>query len=97
MSREPAADHDRLRAHGQLMRQIAGHLDNGQAIPCTARNRDAWTAEDDLESTAFAVEMCRSCPALQACGDYVTEFPEPSNSVWAGLTLADRNERTTPA
>ena len=94
MSRQPSTDTDRLHAHGQLMLQLAGHLDNGQTIPCTGRNRDAWTS-DDPEHQEYAAAQCLSCPARRACRAYVTEYPEPSNSVWAGMTLTERNTNRT--
>ena len=85
------ADVERLHAHGQLMLQLTGHLENGQRIPCTGRNRQAWTSEDP-EHQEFAAAQCGSCPALRACRAYVDQFPEPV-AVWAGKRPSERKKK----
>ena len=91
MSRQPSTDTDRLHAHGQLMLQLAGHLDNGQQVPCTGRNRDAWTSSNP-EHIEFAAAQCLACPALRACREYVDAFPEPTG-VWAATLPSERKNR----
>lgn len=91
MSRLPANDPERRRAHGRLMSILADLLDSGRRIPCTGSNRAAWTAEDDRDATEYAAAQCLACSALQACREYVTAFPEPVG-VWAGLLPTERSK-----
>ncbi|MHB1063217.1 MAG: WhiB family transcriptional regulator [Georgenia sp.] len=60
-------------------------------VPCLTYPDAGWT-DDDLEDQAYAARLCHACPALTACGDYITAWPEPTGA-WAGTTERDRRPR----
>ena len=75
-------------AHAHLLSAIADLAEAGHYAPCLGRNWEAWTAEDS-KSQQYAAAHCAQCPALEMCGEYITDFPE-SSGVYAGKTAAER-------
>ena len=60
----------------ELLAEIATH-----GSPCQDK-LDAWFVTDP-DSVADAVESCRACPVLDACGRYTADA-RPTYGVWAG-------------
>jgi hypothetical protein len=77
------AERRRALAHSRLMATILQLREDGEAVPCVKRDRAyLWVSEDPAEQEAASLG-CVDCPALEACGSYVAEWPERSG-VWAG-------------
>lgn len=83
-------DPAQTQAHRILMGHVTDLAEGGQHVPCLGPE-GAWFTEDDPEIQRAAARLCRDCPALAACAQYIAEHPEPAG-VWAGST-----EKTRPA
>lgn len=73
----------------RLADAFAALADLGRRWPC--RDRPEWTSDepDDLRQAADA---CRSCPVIDACGEYAAQV-RPTWGAWAGKVYAPRQPR----
>lgn len=62
-------------------------LRNGALLPCAAGTYE-WMSENHAEQRK-AVQLCRSCPVLDACRNYAIAAGE-TTGVWGATTPADR-------
>lgn len=58
------------------------------------RGRDYLFFSLDEKVQAEAKLICRKCPVISDCLDYVTKLPGDTQGIWAGMTAKERrNER----
>ena len=74
---------ERVRALGRLMAAVRNRIEGGETVPCLVEARAHLWISEDGESQRAAAFGCASCPAMQECRTYVTQWPEPAG-VWAG-------------
>lgn len=75
---------ERTDALAVLMADIFRLEESGQRVPCVRPEIGHWWLAEDQEMQAAAVAACRSCPVLDTCQRYVSDFPE-SGGVWAAV------------
>lgn len=65
-----------------------------ELTPCQQSNPDLWFAKEGSGPTRQAKILCRSCPVLDECRDWVLEFEKRMGhtqpGVFGGLSERDR-------
>lgn len=85
MTAQRAADRTELLAHLDRL-EDAGHPPVCRTVPIP--DRFMWTSDDPADQDA-AARLCRTCPAVQACRDFIAAHPR-EHGVYGGSTERDR-------